>query len=116
MTGRSVVHFFFFTICFGAFICITAPCSYAQSKFSFFDIKTRFLDKDLYYLKDREELDISIDHDNLDMTARISAEFVLLNGRANNYSSHSIYYYDENEEVSNVEAFSYVPQDNNTYR
>jgi len=50
------------------------------------------------------------------LSAKYSTEFVLLNSRASSYSQHSIYYYDEDEEVSNVEACSYIPRENNSYR
>jgi len=65
---RLLICFRFF--CFALFLCATTR-AYPQPRFSYIDVKEKNLDKDLYYLTDKGELNISIDHDILDAICKV---------------------------------------------
>jgi len=88
----------------------------AQPKFNFSEIKLKFPHEDAYVLNDKVEMNITIENDKPVIVSHISSDILLLNEKASMFTNKSLYYYDETEEIKDVEAASYIPQDNGKYK
>jgi hypothetical protein len=80
------------------------------------DLNRKYPNEDFYYVYDRTEMNISIVNGKLDIYSDVSGGLFYRNDKANLYSRKSIYFYDETEGISNIEANSFFRQDNGRYK
>ena len=105
-----------FFILLGALCLFQSFVVIAQPKFNFSEIKLKFPHEDAYVLNDKVEMNITIENDKPVIVSHISSDILLLNEKASMFTNKSLYYYDETEEIKDVEAASYIPQDNGKYK
>ncbi|MEO8146969.1 MAG: DUF3857 domain-containing protein [Bacteroidia bacterium] len=97
------------------FLCCTLVV-FAQPDFNTERIRERYPYADAFFLTNKAAINISIKDDKLEIGTDYTSDLLFLNDKANLYKRRSIYYYEENEAISNLKAQSYVPQSNGRLR
>ncbi len=87
----------------------------AQVDFDYAKIKHDFPDDDIYCLGKKTSLNLAIKNDKLQMQSHIELQLLYLTEQAKWNSAKSIYYYEATEDVNNINAASWVPDDHAKY-
>ena len=85
----------------------------AQPDFNYAEIKNKYPDKDAFILLNKTTFKIEVINGLLNITENNENYTLLLSDNASSFSSHSISYYEEREEISNVKATSFIPNERN---
>jgi len=83
----------------------------AQPDVDLQEFKKRFPSDDACTLHVHEHIKIGIRRDKLDITNETRTDLLYLNDNSRRYASRSVYYYDQFQEIPEITASSYIPQD-----
>ncbi len=94
------------------FLCILQPL-HPQSKFDYASLKEKYRNDPLCFLYIKRIITVDIEGDHLKIKEKNESERLFLSETSSSlYASQTIPYYDESQEISGIEACTYVPVKN----
>ena len=105
--NRSFPVLRYLSVCL--FVNLLQAGMFAQTPIEFEQIKARFPDDPLCYLKDNQHLDLTIEKGKLKIVNHHATELLFISDKSNSYADRSIFYYDDYQVLNNIEAITYVP-------
>jgi transglutaminase-like putative cysteine protease len=92
--------------------CLLSPAAYGQSKVNFAELQQKYPNDELIMLQESERIVISTPANQLRIEAEHQEELLFMNEKASRYADHRIRYSDFFQEISDLEATTYLPEGN----
>ena len=89
---------------------LLSPAAYGQSKVNFTELQQKYPNDELIMLQESERIVISTPANQLRIEAEHQEELLFMNEQASRYADHRIRYSDFFQEISDLEATTYLPE------